>query len=69
MLVLTRKQGQSIVIGEEIYLTILGLKGNQVSLGFKAPQNLPIHREEIHNRILIKNKNQNKFDEQYYWLI
>lgn len=59
MLILTRRVGQSVVIGDEIYCTILGYREDQVRLGFDAPQNLTIHREEIHNRI-VREKQFNK---------
>ncbi len=52
MLILTRRLGETVVIGDDVYITILGLKGNQIRLGFAAPQSLSINREEIHNRIL-----------------
>lgn len=47
MLILTRKKGESITIGNEITITILKFKGNQVRLGVNAPKNIAIHREEI----------------------
>lgn len=52
MLILTRRVGQSVVIGDELYCTVLGFWDNQVRLGFDAPESLKIHREEIHNRII-----------------
>lgn len=56
MLVLTRNVGTTITIGHnaEIKITVLGVKGNQVRLGIKAPQDIPVHREEIYNRINAK---------------
>jgi carbon storage regulator len=51
MLNLTRKIGQSIVINNEIYVTVLGVKGNQIRLGIDAPKAIPVHREEIQIRI------------------
>jgi carbon storage regulator len=53
MLVLTRKVGESIVVGEEaaIRLTVLGIKGNQIKLGVEAPKSVPVHREEIYKLI------------------
>lgn len=47
MLVLSRKIGESVVIGKSIYCTVLGCKGNQVRLGFEAPDFVTIHREEV----------------------
>ena len=51
MLILTRKTGESLMIGEEVTVTVLGIKGNQVRIGISAPSNVPVHREEIFNRI------------------
>ncbi|WP_373018162.1 carbon storage regulator CsrA [Thiomicrorhabdus sp.] len=49
MLVLTRKEGESLVINENITLTVLAVKGGQVRMGIKAPREVPVHREEILN--------------------
>ena len=51
MLILTRGIGQSIVIGENVTLTILGVKGNQARIGVTAPREIAVHREEIYERI------------------
>ena len=51
MLVLTRRVGERIVIGDTIFCTILGFKGNQISLGFDAPDSVIINREEIYKKI------------------
>lgn len=52
MLILTRRVGETIMIGgEEVTVTILGVKGNQVRVGIKAPQSVGVHREEIYQRI------------------
>lgn len=51
MLILTRRVGESVVIGEETSVTVLGVKGNQIRLGVKAPDNVSVHREEIFQRI------------------
>lgn len=48
MLVLSRKTGQKIFIGDEITVTVIEMKGNQVRLGIHAPNNMPIYREELH---------------------
>ena len=51
MLILTRRVGEKLMIGDEISVTILGVKGNQVRIGVHAPSNVSIHREEIYDRI------------------
>lgn len=56
MLILTRNIGEAVVIGKDIYCTVLGVKGNQVRLGFDAPKALPIHRKEIHDQIALENE-------------
>lgn len=51
MLILTRRVGESIMIGEDIAFTVLGVTGNQVRVGVNAPKETPVHREEIYERI------------------
>jgi len=51
MLILTRRTGETVMIGNEVTLTVLGVKGNQVRLGINAPKSVPVHREEIYERI------------------
>src|SRR3989304_6355701 len=51
MLILTRRTGETVMIGNEVTLTVLGVKGNQVRIGINAPKSVPVHREEIFNRI------------------
>lgn len=51
MLILTRRIGETVLINDDIYITVLGVKGNQVRLGFDAPQDVVIHRQEIHQKI------------------
>ncbi len=51
MLVLSRKRGEGIVIGDGVTVTVLEVNGNQVKLGFVAPAEVPIHREEVRQRI------------------
>ena len=51
MLILTRKSGESLMIGEDISVTVLGVKGNQVRIGINAPKDITVHREEIFDKI------------------
>jgi carbon storage regulator len=51
MLILTRRIGESLTIGEEIKITLLGIKGNQVRIGIDAPRDVEVHREEIYDKI------------------
>ena len=51
MLILTRRLGESVKIGDEVTVTVLGVKGGHVRLGFTAPPNIAVHREEVYERI------------------
>jgi carbon storage regulator len=51
MLILTRRVGETVVIGDEVEVTVLGVKGNQVRLGVNAPRDVSVHRQEIYERI------------------
>ena len=51
MLILTRRVGESLMVGDEVTVTVLGVKGNQVRIGVNAPRDVSVHREEIYNRI------------------
>jgi len=52
MLVLTRTINEKIFIGDDVSVTVLGVKGNQVRIGIEAPLEIPVHREEIYQRVL-----------------
>ena len=60
MLVLTRKNGESIKIGDDIEITIISSKNDQVKIGLKAPNNVEIYRKEIYDQILSENKQASK---------
>lgn len=51
MLILTRRVGETVMIGDEVTVTVLGVKGNQVRIGVNAPKHVAVHREEIFERI------------------
>lgn len=51
MLIITRKIGESIIIGDDVYITLLGIRGNQIRLGIDAPAHILVNREEIHSKI------------------
>jgi carbon storage regulator len=60
MLILTRRVGETLMVGDEITVTVLGVKGNQVRLGVNAPKDVAVHREEIYQRI----RSENEAEEQ-----
>ncbi len=51
MLILTRRAGETVMVGSDITITVLGVKGNQVRIGINAPKDVAVHREEIYERI------------------
>ncbi len=55
MLILTRRVGETVMIGDDVTITVLGVKGNQVRLGVNAPKEVAVHREEIYERIKREN--------------
>lgn len=60
MLILTRRVGETLIIGDEIQITVLGIKGNQVRLGTHAPKKIPVHREEVYLNIQQEKPNEQK---------
>ena len=59
MLILTRKEGQTLHIGDEIAVTVTQIKGKQVRIGIDAPKDVPIHREEAKDKVRKKQRSQN----------
>jgi carbon storage regulator len=58
MLILTRRVGETLVIGDDVTITVLGVKGNQVRLGVNAPKEVAVHREEIYQRIQLEKQDK-----------
>jgi carbon storage regulator len=64
MLILTRRVGETVMIGNDVTVTILGVKGNQVRVGINAPKTIAVHREEIYERIKREQEGGNENDDE-----
>ena len=62
MLILTRRVGETLMIGDDVSVTVLGVKGNQVRIGVNAPKDVSVHREEIY--MLIQSEKDDEHDEK-----
>ena len=58
MLILTRRVGETLIIGDDVKITVLGVRGHQVRIGIDAPRDVTVHREEIYERILQEQKGE-----------
>ncbi|MFC6570145.1 carbon storage regulator CsrA [Actinoplanes utahensis] len=60
MLILMRRVGETLIVGDDVSVTVLGVKGNQVRIGVNAPQDVSVHREEVYERIQDEKEQTNK---------
>jgi carbon storage regulator len=64
MLILTRRPGESIHLGDKIKITVLGVQGKQIKIGLEVPQEMPVYREEVYRRVLEQNRMALEADQQ-----
>ncbi len=64
MLILTRRPGESIHLGDKIKITVLGVQGKQIKIGLEVPQDMPVYREEVYLRVLEQNRMALEADQQ-----
>ncbi len=64
MLILTRRIGETLMVGDDVTVTVLGVKGNQVRIGVNAPKHIAVHREEIYQRIQREKESQSQAPEE-----
>ena len=64
MLILTRRSGEAVIVGDNVRIAVLDIRGNQVRLGVEAPREVTVHREEVYRRIVEEQGNADKDDQE-----